>query len=198
VPDLKQDWLMVQAGVGEMQELLLSPDLYRPLGAREKLLLPQLSYGGMLLAFRRLQFSQEYSGSDEVKIIRSRFLQICQQWKQNAEIKAGREYQARLRQWTQFFEEIEAGPDAKPGNYSFEIRVRVILDLFSELYPTIGKDSDTLLSNLNLRLRTWLAKNPQKQATENVSSGFIWESGLERGFPKERFWYLYIPQVAKA
>jgi hypothetical protein len=198
MPDLKQDWLMVQAGVGEMQDFLLSPDLYRPLGAREKLLLPQLSYGGMLLAFHRLQFSQEYSGSVEMKTIHSRFLQICEGWKQNAENKAGREYSARLRQWTHSFAEIEAGPEAKPGNYSYEIRLRVMLELFSELYPVLEKDADPLLSGLDQRLRIWLAKNPQKQPAQNSSQGFIWESDLERGFSKERFWYLYIPQVTEA
>jgi hypothetical protein len=192
MPDIIQDWNVVQTGVGEMQAFLLSPDLYRPLGAVGHSNLPQLSVGVMLLAFQRLQASPVYHTRGDFITIDSQFQQICDHWKQNLELKIGKEYPARLRQWGLSFSEMETGPDAKPGLYSYEIRLRVMLDLFIQRYPAVTHGPDPALAGLDQRLRAWLASSKRRQVIVDEKPGFVWEADLANGFPRERFWYLYL------
>ncbi len=174
----------LRAGVVNLEAFLLSDELYWPLNAsapNSQPPYPLLTLEGVFLSQARLEampltLAQQAEWGQllpELHLVRSR-------WRVAWEKKAARAFSSRLNMWRNFLEDYRHDADAHHDRYAYEVRLRVMLHLLqleaSPLPPALLE----MLAGLDLVLEKWLAP-----------SNFIWEPGLQPGFPETDFWYLY-------
>jgi len=165
-----RDLLFLKEALPQMQEYLLSNELYWPLGAAMHRLTP----GSVLLSLARLQGSLP----SEVQNIRQQLESIRGKWRAAWDKKAAREISNRLRLWSNFLADYANAPEQCAGAYPGEVRGRVILQLL--LLEAPDSPDNAALAELDGMLKTHL--HPDR---------FLWDAGLQVVFPKENFWFLY-------
>lgn len=181
---LERDWAFVREGVESLEQYLLSPELYWPLGrlAGSGGGATQLTPGNLLLSQKRLNAvdwpPEEQQRLDEanrqIEAVRAR-------WRANWAKKAQREVTARLKLWMDYVHEVGGESGRRSGGYAYEVRWRVILQILNEALDTPMITEEQALANVDSRLR---------MITE--AGEFVWEPEVERGFPREKYWYLYV------
>jgi len=167
---LERDSRFIETALTELQDYLLSEELYWPLGNS----LPRLTPGALLLALRRaeaLNPSAAHNWQRELDLVRAK-------WRTAWEKKALRETHNRLRLWSESISEWRSAPGENPADYTGAVRGRVILQLL--LSEINSPQEQAALNDLDIFLRANLIK-----------SGFLWEAGLESAFPADNFWFLY-------
>lgn len=179
MPTIEDDRAFLINALSDLPDFLLSEEIYWPLeegkrfsGAR----ISRLSLGNIRLVATDLMASSENSAdADLVDGIE----RIFQKWRSNWSRKAALEFSNRLGLWKDQLEELLADPSA--AIYRYEIRQRVILDLLREdMLVDPPRHELDLIAVLDESLRG-----------ASQAAGFIWEARLQRGFPQDRFWYLY-------
>lgn len=124
---LDQDLLYLDAGLRELQDYLLSRELYWPLSAASSL--PRLTLGGLLLAMQRLGPRAD-SQAAQIEALRSK-------WRTAWDAKASREVRARGDLWRSYLQDYRESPDSHAGEYAQQVRNRAMLAL-------LGEESDPL------------------------------------------------------
>ena len=168
----------LQAGIAELQNYLLSDDLFRPMGLSGY---PNLTLGGLLyfqrcasaLAATDFQRNTFQKISTDLDVSRTR-------WRVAWEQKAARGFQSRLRQWGQVLNEIRSEPEKNAPYYRYEVRTRAMLTLLRPESGDLAPADREQYESQNLLLRALLQP-----------SAFIWEPDLEPAFPQTEFWYLW-------
>ncbi|MBN1454545.1 MAG: hypothetical protein JW963_26240 [Anaerolineales bacterium] len=169
----EKDRAYLEAGIPELGDYLLSHELYWPIAARGYDL-PRLTIGGILLAKTRLE-----ARAERIEALVAHLNAVRSKWQVAWETKAGREVQARMRLWSNYLADYRHNPEGHADAYPHEVRSRVMLHLLlAELAAPPAEQEG--LSQLDAVLRTSLS-----------SSGFIWETDLQPGFPREVYWFLY-------
>jgi hypothetical protein len=130
--NIQNDLDYLSAGVPELQNYLLSKELYYPIGAR----LPQLTLGGILLSITRAGLKAEASRA-QVESIRSK-------WKSAWDAKSEREVKARNTLWMNYLAEYRDDPRSGARLYSPNVRYRAMLSLLGQ----VDHDSDALLKSV--------------------------------------------------
>jgi len=173
VTSLEKDKAYLEAGIPELDDYLLSDELYWPITARG-FDLPRLTIGGILLAKARLEARGERIESlvTQLKAVRSK-------WKVAWETKAGREVQARIRLWGNYLSDYRHNPEGHADAYAHEVRNRVMLHLLLAELPAPPPEQEEM-SRLEAVLRANL-----------IPGDFIWEDDLSPGFPRDVYWFLY-------
>jgi hypothetical protein len=180
-----KDWAFLRSAAGDLQDYLLSKDLYRPLfplpedrGVGE---LVQLTPGNLLLAQARLAaFSWEPVRAAELAELNAGCERVIRQWKTAFSQKAAHEYHARLDLWREFLQDVLGSTPHRQADYPFQVRWRVILELLHPFVTGLSGDEPGILAAVDERLKRSAA--PGK---------FVWEPDLEKRFPEKEFWYLY-------
>lgn len=162
------DLSFLAAALPELQDYLLSDELYWPLGSVGASL-PRLTLGGLLLALRRCGDEKFVRDADAVRY----------RWRAAWEAKARREAHSRLEQWKLFLEDLRQSREAHAQDYPGQVRVRVMLDLLLADLPPLPAVS-AALDGLDRGLRAGF-----------VPGEFLWENVLRSAFPQDTFWYLY-------
>lgn len=182
----EQDLTYGQSTVHELEEYLLSNVLYWPMTARGGKHLAagmtQLTIGNLLLSIRRLETAGAKLGEmiSEVTVLRHLVEQVREQWKSNWDKKAGAEIRSRLTQWDHYLAEMAGQQGGSHGDYPYNIRQRVILELLlAEIDKPLSKE------------QTYLAALDQRIRSSTHPSGFLWDETLQAGFPEQPFWFLY-------
>jgi hypothetical protein len=184
MPGFEYDLRFLRASVEQLEAYLLSKELYWPLGigapAGEPSY-PQLTLGWLLLAQRRASVTA-LPGVQEAELERWRVqLEATRvRWRIAWEQKARWELRARLNLWRNFIEEYRAAPEANYDRYAYEVGRRVMAGLLAKEVGEIPHADEEMLAGLDKILRASL-----------VTGEFIWEAGLQDGFPREEFWFLY-------
>ena len=164
----------IEAALPEMQDYLLSDELYWPLGGIQASQM-RLTIGGLLLALRRTE-ARDAAGAaalgSQVEVLRHR-------WRAAWEAKARREAQSRLEQWTHFLDDVRQAREANAQDYRGQVRVRVMLALLLADLPPLPAVSASL-EGLDRLMRAGF-----------VPGEFLWEQALRSAFPQDPFWYLY-------
>jgi hypothetical protein len=178
---LENDFAFLRAAVGDLQDYLLSAQLYwrllaNPTDRRAGELL-QLTPGNLLLCQRRLTACAWDSGrQQELDQLVQQSAAILAQWKAHLLVKARQEAHARLEQWSTYLQEISGGVGKGQAGYPFQVRSRVILGLLemvSDPNDRLGQDDELL-----------------KRLTE--TGPYVWEAETAAGFASAEFWYLYV------
>ena len=129
---MQKDKLYLEAGVPQLEDYLLSEQLYYPLG----LSLPQLTLGGILLSLRRLG-TQAAQFEAQVEAVRSK-------WRSAWDAKSSREVKARSGLWMNYLSEYRDDPRAGVRLYSQNVRYRVMMSLLGK----IEDDTDVFLKSV--------------------------------------------------
>ena len=167
------DLRFVKEAVPQLQEYLLSNELYWPLSGS----LPRLTPGSLLLTLARLRVADS-KVEFEVQKLETQVDAIRVRWRTAWEKKVTREAANRMRLWSQFLSDYLQAPDQNLESYATEARGRAILHLLLTELPDASEGS--ALAELDGILRSHLTPGE-----------FIWEPELQPIFPKNEFWFLY-------
>lgn len=179
------DLVYLEAGTKDLKDYLLYKDLFWPLSAAPPAgepNYPRLTLGNLRLAQARLR---GYAASRQLDARQERDYErlnreietVKGKWRTAWEEKAGREFASRLRQWGHYLDEVHNKKESHAPYYANETRARAILEL---LRADLGREGDPKLAALDAVLRALLAPGE-----------FVWEGGVQAGFPREDFWFLY-------
>lgn len=175
------DLAYLRLAVRDLDDYLLSPELFWALPSSPTSLgepgLQQLTLGGVALSLARASAA----GATGLEPLREVVDRVRTKWRATWAKKAAREYQSRLELWQRTLADLLEESAGRKAAYPSRVRVRTIFDLLlAEMAPETPTDPQRLIS-LDARLRAVAREGP-----------FVWEGCFEPGFPKERFWYLYI------
>jgi hypothetical protein len=129
---ISKDSQYLSAGVPELENYLLSKELYYPIGAN----LPQLTLGGILLSLARMG-ARGAQFEAQVETIRSR-------WQSAWDAKSSREIKARSELWMNYLSEYRDDPRAGVRLYPQNVRYRVMMSLLGK----IEDDADVFLKGV--------------------------------------------------
>jgi len=183
---IDQDVTYVQSTVHELEEYLLSDVLFWPLTGKSGKPLPagatQLTIGNLLLSIKRLEAAGELSNRalSEATGLTGLVQRVRSQWKSNWDKKASLEIRSRLTQWDHYLAEVASEHGWNHGDYAYNIRQRVILELL------LG-DVDKLMP----KEQTYLVVLDQRLRSNTLPSEFVWDEMLRAGFAEQTFWFLY-------
>jgi hypothetical protein len=167
--NLQDESIFLTRAAEELQNYLLSEQVFWPLGLGTHMEVSQLTPGNLLLCERKIQCLSP--GTFSSLIIKTEQTRL--QWKSHWQQKAAREFLFRLKQWQEHFTE--------QGKYAQIVRDRVILELLQEEIETVKPGELDLLFKLDELVRS-----------QTIPASFIWEPELEGIFSKEKFWFLYV------
>jgi hypothetical protein len=193
---VEYDLRYLKAGVEELEQYLLSSQLYWPVHVvtpTGETPYPRLTPGELLLAREKLitrslppGYNDEVTSPVQAKIDRLEgdFEVIRSKWRGNWGKKAAQDFSSRLALWRNFLGDYRKVPDDQAPFYAYEVRTRVILQLLEPEAVGIPAAELDMRTGLDTLLRAIL-----------VPGEFIWETALEAGFPKADYWYLYAQPV---
>jgi hypothetical protein len=115
--DTSKDRQYLTAGIPELENYLLSKEIYYPIGNH----LPQLTLGGILLSLVRL--------GGEGKKFEAQIEAIRSKWRTAWDAKAGREVRARSELWMNYLLDYKENPEVESSFYSQNVRYRAMLTL---------------------------------------------------------------------
>ena len=116
----QKDNQYLSAGVPELENYLLSKELYYPLSLN----LPQLTLGGVLLSLARMG-TQAAQFAAQVESIHSK-------WRAAWDGKSSREVRARSELWVNYLAEYREDPKSGARLYSQNVRYRAMLTLLGK------------------------------------------------------------------
>ena len=173
----------VEAGLEVLKDYVLSEQMFWPLSVHppEGVPYPRLTMGELLLSVRRLSAYQK-SGIQKKQLdqLNTRMDFIRLKWSVAWEKKAHHNFNTRLNMWRDFLEEYRSNPRENADRYSYEVRLRVMMQL---LGGEIGR-----LEQQELDL--WRALDGFLSRAF-IRGAFVWEAELQRGFDISDYWYLY-------
>jgi len=117
---IQKDNQYLSTGIPELENYLLSKELYYPIGSN----LPQLTLGGILLSLARMG-TQAAKLEVQVEAIRSK-------WQVAWDVKSSREVKARDELWVNYLAEYREDPMAGAHLYSQNVRYRAMLSLLGK------------------------------------------------------------------
>lgn len=168
-----KDQAYLEAGISELQDYLLSDELYWPVTARGYDL-PRLTIGGLLLARKRLE-----ARGERIETLVAQWNAVRSKWRVAWETKAGREVQSRFGLWNNYLKDYRQNPEGHADSYRHEVSYRAMLQLLLAELPSPAPESEAL-AQLDSLLRV-----------NFLPGDFVWENGLQSGFPREVYWFLY-------
>lgn len=166
----EQDLRFLKQAAPQLQEYLLSNELYWPLSGS----LPRLTPGSLLLALARLRVN----APGKAQRLEAQVETTRAKWRTTWEKKAAREVANRIRLWSQFLSDYINAPEQNLDSFPTEARGRAILQLLLDELPDAPEK--TILAELDGRLKSRLTPGE-----------FLWEPDLQPVFPKSDFWFLY-------
>jgi hypothetical protein len=190
---LEYDLRYLQAGLEVLVDYLLSDEVFWPLSVHPpegEPDYPSLTLGGLLLSRAKLAAYQKFpTQMDQVDQLNTELNLIRSKWRVAWEKKAERSFEVRLRMWRDFIKEYKNNPQDNTKRYSHEVRLRAMLNLLQSEGGGTNNVAADLLSGLDGYLKSVL-----------VLDGFLWEPGIQAGFPADVHWYLYgyLPPGVKA
>jgi hypothetical protein len=165
-----QDVRFFAEAVAQLQEYLLSNELYWPLSGS----LPRLTPGAALLTLARLSVFQPA----EAQKMSYQFDSVRLKWRSAWEKKVEREIGNRMRLWSEFVADITNSPDRNADSFPNEARGRAILQLLLAELPDAQERSNLAVLDSTFKSRF-------------IPGDFLWDAELQVVFPKTDFWFLY-------
>lgn len=186
----ENDWAYLQAALGDLQEYILSNNLYWPLrlaplpGSAKT---PQLTPGNLALTLLRLScgpLSSRQAGA--LADLSQRVQAVRDDWRANWERKSAKEFSSRLNLWQQYLRELRGDPRGHAAYFANEVTQRAVLHLLrAETLNVISAHEEEQLAMLDGLLRGLSQPGP-----------FVWEESLQKAFPQPDYWFLYVRVIA--
>jgi hypothetical protein len=173
----------IQEGLDELEDYLLSDELFWSLNIWGDSPFPRMTVGNMLLFMTYLRSSITIPAQEaQYARLETELFAITKRWQAAWERKAAREFTSRLRQWATYLEELRKEPNTHIDYFKTEVRLRVLLELLGETLPDPPESPAVLDEHLR----------PIFDDGE-----FLWDQAVQGGFPPEDYWFLYgklVPQ----
>lgn len=167
---LERASVFIENCLPELENYILSETLYWQVSAN----MVPLTIGNLLFE-NRVVYAYDRTAS---RVFKDRFAVMQAKWSVHWQMKAEREFENRLRLWTDFLEQSRNDGDMPITYYRTNARHRAILAM---LATEISKDEFThQLSVADSLLRGMRRKKE-----------FIWAPELQHAFPQNEFWFLY-------
>lgn len=170
----EKDRAYLEAGIPQLEDYLLSDELFWPITARGYDL-PRLTIGGLLLAKARLE-----ARGEQIEALFARLDAVRLKWRVAWETKAGREFQSRFGLWGNYLTDYRQNPEGHADSYPHEVRNRAMLQLLMAELPAKLPEREALPA-LDGALRSSMIPG----------GDFVWDPDLQPGFPREEYWFLY-------
>ncbi len=190
MPTFEFDFRFLDAGVSQLDNYLLSNDIYWSIGVQPpsgERPYPQLTLGTLLLSkerasVRAIHTNQKNALSELVDQIEK----VHSKWRVAWERKATAEFQARLNLWSNFLYEYQQDPTSNYDRFGYEVSRRVMLELLYSDISNLPDAYEQLLNTLDHLLRTTY-----------IPGDFVWDIDLRTAFSEKSYWYLYgsLPKV---
>lgn len=175
-PGLEEDRSFILSSAVELDQYLSSDTLLWRLDGSNLPLTP-----GNLL-FSRLRIGM--NADDQVGSALQSIISTVENRRSAWEKKIRKEIPLRLNQWRNLVEELTRD-GSLDASYSYNIRVRVILELITTELEYASPDVDQRLDELDCVLMN--LSQPGR---------FIWDEELEKYLPQDRYPYLYVKECA--
>jgi hypothetical protein len=180
VNQFEQDWTLLNAAVNELQDYLLSADLYWPIAGMGTVGKLSLTPGALLISLKRINsLTMASSRREEFASMTSRVVEIRKRWRSNWLEKAEKDYSVRLNLWKKFLLDLSQDLPAHSNDYPHQVNLRTMIYLLGRDLGTADHDED--LQDLDQKLRSISQPGP-----------FVWESDLESGFSAKEYWFLFL------
>lgn len=160
----EKDRVYYEAGIEELEQYLLSAELYWPIRVHT-VDLTQLTPGGLLLVQARLRGAMA-SGLGTLNL---RLDAVRSKWRSAWDDKTRREVRARSEMWHDYLGEYRRDAASARRLYPQNVRNRAILTL-------LGEESDSMDDYLRSVL---------------LPGAFVWDASVQDGFPPDLFWFLF-------
>lgn len=178
MPTFADDRTYFQNGIGELENYLLSKELFWPLSGGKDL--PRLTIGGLLLSRLRLQArATSPKQIADLNKLEFAFEEVRSKWSVAWERKAGQEVQTRTALWRNYLTDYQQSPDQHAMDYPRQVHGRVMLHLLKKGLKSLPSDFQALDVLDQMVKAAWLP------------GVFIWERDLVQAFPKAEYWFLY-------
>ncbi len=175
---IKQDLEYLSAGLDELEDYLVSEELYWRLSVHSSL--PRLTIGTLLLADIKLNTRlQAGSNIQNLQALTTLLEATRFKWSAAWERKIKREFHARLDLWRNYLQDYFESPGTKSSEYVHQVQWRVILQLLSVESTTPPQEAFVISQLDENMIPFWL------------QGDFVWEPDLKRAFPEKEYWFLY-------
>lgn len=178
---------LFEAMLDEIEDFLLSVDIFWPLAKRAKPdspPYPRLSTGGLLMT-QDESLAQETEMNSDQKAryanLQSQWKRILNKWRSALGRKSEQEMGMRLNLWRAYLSDLEEG-NASHFDYHRETRNRV---QFTRLRTLAASNSKTL------KLEKTMRSLDARLLNLTIASKFIWDDRLRETYPEREFGFLY-------
>jgi len=181
-----EDFALLQAAAPELERYLFSEVLYYPLtsgsGRRLSGDTSRLTIGNILLAIKKLQADDlPPAEAGQLTTLLEQIEQVRTRWRTLWQKKVMQEIPNRLNLWRDYLERLSDSTSTGSGDYRYNVRTRVILELLLDEVDDLPPQKEALLRSMDLKLKAM-----------GTPGKFIWDEPLREVFPEDRFWYLYL------
>lgn len=182
--ELAWDLAVLQQMAEQMEPYLKSESLFWPMDHTN---MPRLTLGAYWLRQYRLTMLHTLLTTVQKKqlvVAIEKYDSAVSDWVVRTEQRAHTELEARIRQWSEYLNDVQAGKQTDITGYPAQVETRAIIAaLVNRLqHPPYMLDEAHLprLVQLDKALRTrW------------QSGEFIWPEAWQPAYPKPEFWWLY-------
>lgn len=183
---LENDLAFVRASVPELENYLLSDVLYYPITAERGRQLSgdttQLTTGNLLLSIARLgAVNLPVDQRLQLDTLLHEIDRVMDQWRAHWKQKVEQEIPNRLRLWKNYIGEWNNSHQVNAGDYRYNVRLRVILELLMAETDGLLVHEKDQLRRLDMRLKS-----------KGILGEFVWDEAFASAFPPDPFWYLYL------
>lgn len=188
--NLERDLQIIESAASDLKDYLLSPHLFWTLSRT-----PTSTYqfskgtiGRLLFCVHRLNALQGDLTPDQLirfRTVEPHISDELDRWSVQAEDKAHRDIKSRLNNWTHYLEELQDNSKRFAPEYPTQAEGRTVISLLIDF--SRSSDVDQLLHALDTHLQDLV-----------IPADFIWNAAMQRAFPREDFWWLYVtPRIRK-
>ncbi len=181
---LDKDLAILEAMAKEMEDYLEGDTLFMPMPNYADM--PNLTIGGYLIRRHRLRALPDLLEKAQQRRLQQATEQVEQVVADKParfKLKAEQELKARMRQWEQYLEDLEAGEDSL-SYYKTAVETRVMTSLLmDELYDHPAEVEFTISERLR--------ELDERLQIEWEPGDFIWPSAWKPAYPQEKYIWLY-------
>ena len=174
----------IQAAVSQLENYLLSDDLYRPIGVTSgygEKPYPALTIGNLLIAeIRAKGFEKSSAEGKKLRQVQAQLDRIRTQWSAAWQVKVKQEMRARVELWANFLDDYREKSETNFDRYPYEVGRRVMIQILSAQDDAVSSQLSALIQGLDRYLKSVIREDD-----------FLWDPPLQSVFPRDPYWYLY-------
>ncbi len=184
IEKLEKDVTILAAMAKEMEAYLDSDVLFWHMSTSG---MPTLTLGGYLMRQHRLIILRNLLSAEKQKLLDAavqQFNEVLAERIVRFEQKGHRELEARLRQWSEYLNDLDRGVASNTSNYGTAVETRAMIEAISESLRLAPYE-------LNPRIPSQIALFDSRLKRFWESGIFVWYKEWQPAYPQDEYWWLY-------